>query len=135
MNHVTLIGRTGKDAESLTLDSNKTVAKFSLATTERYTQNNERKEETTWHNIVCWGKLAEIAEKWVKKGQLLAIEGKIKTRSWDDKDGNKKYITEIVAENFEMLGGKSEAKPEESKQTGTDISHTLPMDNGDDLPF
>lgn len=131
MNKVTLIGRTGQDPEVRTLDSNKTVAKFSLATTERYTQNNERKEETTWHNIVCWGKLAEIAEKWVKKGQLLAIEGKIKTRSWDDKDGNKKYITEIVADNFEMLGGKSEAKPESNTSQVVPDSQSEP----DGLPF
>lgn len=136
MNKVLLIGRVGTDPEVKTFDNNKTVAKFSFATTERYTVNNEKKEETTWHNIVVWGKLAEIAEKWVKKGNQLAIEGKIKTRSWDDKDGVKKYITEIVADSFEMIGSKSETKPEQKQEPmlPNDPENTTNPDN-DNLPF
>jgi single-strand DNA-binding protein len=131
------IGRVGTDPEVKTLDSNKMVAKFSFATIERYTQNNERKEETTWHNIVVWGKLAEIAEKWVKKGNQLAIEGKVKTRSWDDKDGHKKYITEIVADSFEMIGPKPEAKPEVKQEPmlPNDPENTTDPDPNNDLPF
>lgn len=87
LNKVQLIGRTGKDPEVRHLDSGVTVASFSLATSENYTnKQGEKVEQTEWHNIVAWGKLAEIIEKWVTKGQLLYIEGKLKTRKWE-KDG------------------------------------------------
>lgn len=110
VNKVILIGHVGQDPEVRVAGEHK-VATFSLATTERgYTLANGTQvpERTEWHNIVLWRGLAEIAEKYVKKGDKLYIEGKIKTRSYDDKKGAKRYITEIFADNLEMLGGKTE---------------------------
>ena len=108
VNKVILVGNVGKDPEVKYLDNDLTIAKFSLATSESYTnKSGERISNTEWHNIVCWRNLAKIAEKYVKKGTMLYIEGKITTRSYDDKDGNKRYITEIVADNFRMLGSRT----------------------------
>lgn len=106
-NLVILVGRVGKDPEVRHLESGKTVANFSLATSETYKdQAGNKKEETEWHDIVCWKGLAEVVEKYVTKGQMLYIEGKKKTRSWEDKDGNKRYTVEIIANNLTMLGGR-----------------------------
>src|SRR5579871_1706299 len=99
VNRVILVGRTGKDPEVRYLENNVAVAKFSLATSESYKDKSGNKVESTeWHNIVLWRGLAEVAEKYVRKGSLLYIEGRIKSRSWEDKDGVKKYITEIVGD-------------------------------------
>lgn len=107
LNKAMLIGRLGKDPEVRYLEGNVAKAAFPLATSESYKDKSGQKvENTTWHNIVCWRGLAEIAEKYLKKGANVYIEGKITTRSWDDKDGNKRYTTEIVAENFIMLDSK-----------------------------
>lgn len=108
VNKVILLGNVGQDPEVRVAGEHK-VATFSLATTERgYTLQNGTQvpERTEWHNIVLWRGLAEIAEKYVKKGDKLYIEGKIKTWSYEDKSGVKRYITEIFADNLEMLGGK-----------------------------
>lgn len=110
-NLVVLIGRVGKDPEIKRSDSGKTIATFSFVTSEKYTdKNGEKIENSQWHNIVIWGKLAEVVEKYVKKGDQLSIDGKINYRTYDDKDGNKKYITEIICNELIMLGGKREAK-------------------------
>lgn len=101
INRVQLIGHVGKDPEVRTTTNSK-VASFSLATTERY----KDKENTQWHNCIVWAKLADVVEQYVKKGQLLYVEGRIEYRSYDDKDGNKKYITDIVVSTLQMLGGK-----------------------------
>jgi single-strand DNA-binding protein len=101
VNKAILVGRVGKDPEVQTSTSGKTVAKFSLATTEKY----KDKETTEWHNIVLWNKLAEIAGKYVNKGSLLYIEGKITTNSWE-KDGAKHYKTEIIGNTMKMLSSK-----------------------------
>jgi len=107
INSATLIGNTGKDPEVRTISSGKKVASFSLATTEHYKNaSGEKTTKTSWHNIKAWGGLAEIAEKYIKKGQLLYVEGKIDYSSYDDKDGNKRYVTEIIANSIQMLGGK-----------------------------
>lgn len=114
LNKVQLIGNVGKDPEVRYLDSGIAVAQFPLATTERgYTLANGTQvpERTEWHNIVLWRGLAEVAEKYVHKGDKLYIEGKIKTRSYDDQNGIKRYITEIFADNMEMLTPRS-ASPE-----------------------
>lgn len=103
-NLVILIGRTGKDAELQYTPSGKAVTKFSLATSETWTTNGEKQEKTTWHNIVIWGKPAENAAKYLTKGKQVYIEGKIDNRSYEDKDGNKRYISEVIASNFTMLG-------------------------------
>jgi single-strand DNA-binding protein len=104
LNKVQLIGNLGSDPEVKTLEANLTVAKFSLATNESY-KDKEGKTitDTEWHTIVMWRGLAETASKYLKKGSLVFIEGKIKTRHYEDKEGNKKYVTEIVADNFLML--------------------------------
>ena len=110
LNKVMLIGNVGKDPEVRHLESGAVTASFTLATTERYKdKNGETKEQTEWHNIVCWRSLAEIVEKYVRKGTQLYIEGRIRTRSYSDRDGNTRYITEINADNLQMLGRKGES--------------------------
>lgn len=112
LNKACLIGRLGNDPEIKNFDNGGKVANFSLATSETWTKDGEKKISTEWHNISVFGKLAEIVEKFVKKGDKLYLEGKIKTRSWEDQDGNKKYITEIILNGFgdklQMLGGKND---------------------------
>jgi len=104
-NKVQLIGNLGQDPEIITLESGKKLAKFSVATNESYKNNKgERVTDTQWHNIVAWGKTAEIIESYVTKGKEIAIEGKLTTRSWDDKEGNKRYTTEVVCNEIVMLG-------------------------------
>jgi single-strand DNA-binding protein len=105
INKAILVGNLGKDPEFKYTPSGQPVATFSLATSERFTdKNGQRQDRTEWHNIVVWGKLAEIANQFLKKGRTVYIEGRITTRSWDDKDGNKKYKTEIVASVVEFIG-------------------------------
>ncbi len=107
LNRVMLIGRLGKEPEIQHFDSGVVRASFSLATSEVYINKDGQKvEQTEWHNIVMWRKLAEIAEKYLVKGKLVYIEGRLKTRSWDDKEGNKRYVTEIDATNMIMLGNQ-----------------------------
>ncbi len=105
-NKVTLIGRTGKEVETINFE-NGTLAKVSLATSDHYTNGKgEKVEETQWHNLVAYGKTAEIMQKYVEKGNEIAVEGKIVYRNYDDKEGQKRYITEIKVEELVMLGGK-----------------------------
>jgi len=128
INKVTLLGNVGKDPEIKTTSTGKKVATFSLATTEKYSGESK----TTWHNIVVWEKLAEICEKYVKKGSQLFIEGKISYRVWEDKDSNKHNITEIVASEVKLLGGKPESEKQASKvETREDILNA----HDDNLPF
>jgi single-strand DNA-binding protein len=103
-NKVQLIGRLGQDPEIVNLESGKKLAKFSLATNENYTNaKGEKVENTEWHNIVAWGKTAEIIEKYVNKGQEIAIEGRLTSRTYEDKEGVKRYITEVVCSEMLML--------------------------------
>ena len=112
LNKAMLIGNVGRDPEVRYLDGNSgqaKVATFTLATTERFRdRNGEVRENTEWHNIVAWRSTADVVEKFVKKGTQVYIEGRIRSRSWDDQSGNKRYITEIIAENLQLLGKKSE---------------------------
>ncbi len=102
-NHVQLMGRLGQDPEIVNLDSGKKLAKFSLATNENYTTaKGEKVENTQWHNIVAWGKTADVIENYVTKGQEVIIGGKLSNRSYDTKDGNKRYITEVVCQDLVM---------------------------------
>lgn len=106
-NKVQLIGNLGNDPEIITLESGKKLAKFSIATNDTYkNQKGERVTDTQWHNVVAWGKAAEIIESYVTKGKEVAVEGKLAHRSYDDKDGNKKYITEVVCSELLLLGSK-----------------------------
>ena len=107
LNKVMLIGNLGKDPEVRSIPNGSKVANFSIATTERYTDKSGQKvEKTEWHRIVLWRGLADISERYLKKGSTVYIEGKLTTRSWDQ-DGQKKYMTEIVGDQMQMLGGKS----------------------------
>jgi single-strand DNA-binding protein len=139
VNKAILIGNVGKDPEIKNLENGVTLAKFSLATTEVYKKDNEKKSTTEWHNIVAFRNLADIIKNYVKKGDALYIEGKIQTRSWDDQDGNKKYITEIVANNIQMLGGGGKSESTSSSEAETSgaakTENTSIPDEGDDLPF
>jgi single-strand DNA-binding protein len=125
VNKVILIGNLGKDPELRYTPSGQPTASFSLATTERWNDKNGQKQERTeWHNIVVWGKLAELVNQYLKKGRSAYIEGRINTRSWDDRDGNKKYRTEIVANQIQFLSGGGGAgqvspdAPETAAKTG-----------------
>ncbi len=106
LNKVQLIGNLGKDPEVRAIPSGAKVANFSIATTESYNDKNtgQKVEKTEWHNIVMWRGLAEVAEKYLKKGSQVYVEGRLQTRSWDDQNGQKRYMTEIVADNMVMLG-------------------------------
>ncbi len=138
INKVILVGNLGKDPEVKTLESGAKVVNFSLATSETYKNKDGQKvTQTEWHNIVLWRGLADIAEKYLQKGNQVYIEGKIKTRSWDDKDGVKRYTTEIQGDNLTMLGGRRDAEDNSqsntpSKDTGPDVDVS---DEKDDLPF
>lgn len=104
VNKVTLIGRLGKDPETRHLENGAVVSKFSIATTERYTtKDGNRQENTEWHDIVCWRKLAELSERLLKKGKLVYVEGKLTHRKYDDKNGITRYITEVAANTFQIL--------------------------------
>ena len=127
VNKVILIGNVGKEPDVKALDSGKKVANFPLATSERgYTLANGTQvpERTEWHNIVVWGGLAEVVERYVNKGDKLYLEGKIRTRNYDDKQGIKRYMTEVYVDNLEMLGSPS--KDDNEKKITSEA---------DDLPF
>jgi single-strand DNA-binding protein len=143
VNKVILIGRLGKDPEVRNLDNGAVVANFSIATSESYKDRTtgEKKEITEWHNIVIWRGLAEIAQKYLHKGDMVYIEGKLRTRSWE-KDGVTRYTTEIVADNMTMLspksGGGSNVVSDYPSQEKTSAENfkTAAVDNStDDLPF
>lgn len=120
VNHVFLIGNLGKDPEILYIEGNIPVAKFPLATTETYKdKRGVVVPQTEWHNIVLWRGLAELAAKYLHKGSLVHIEGSLRTRSWEDKDKNKRFITEIIASNLVMLDKRSA----ETRHDFDDIPH------------
>ena len=107
INNVQLIGNLGMNPEVKTLESGSTVAKFSIATSDRYKNNKgEQVEDTTWHNVVAWGKTAEIAEKYLKKGSQVAVDVKFTNRSYEAKDKTKRYVTEILVNEILLLGAK-----------------------------
>lgn len=128
MNAVTLIGNVGKAPEILSFENGKKIAKFSIATSETFKKQDGTKEETTtWHNIVVFGKPAELIEKYVNKGDKLAIQGKISNRKYETKEGETKYAFEIIANSFEFVS---------SKKTETENSaETFIKEGDDDLPF
>jgi single-strand DNA-binding protein len=143
VNKVILIGHLGKDPEVRSFESGVSKANFSMATSESYKDKNtgERKEVTEWHNVVLWRGLADVAAKYLHKGDLVYIEGKMKTRSYE-KDGATRYITEVVADNMTMLtpkgggGGSRESysPPQEKSAAPQDVG-SIGNDTTDDLPF
>ncbi|MGB3947323.1 MAG: single-stranded DNA-binding protein [Bacteroidia bacterium] len=132
VNKVILVGNLGKDPEVRHLEGGAAVANFPLATSESYKdKNGQRVEQTEWHNIVVWRGLAEVAEKYLKKGMTIYIEGKLRTRSWDDKEGHKRYTTEVVGDTFTIL-----SKRENNTSVSTDDNNNASSNRvGDDLPF
>lgn len=138
VNKVILVGNLGKDPEVRSIEGGAKVASFSLATTEVYrSKEGQKVEQTEWHNIVLWRGLAELAEKWLKKGSQIYLEGRIKTRSYDDKEGNKRYITEIVGDNMTFLGGKPSGGDSAPAMSAGDYSQPAVEAPAaeDDLPF
>ena len=139
INKVILIGNLGRDREVMTFDNGVKKASFSMATTESYkNRDGNRVDQTEWHNIVLWRGLAEVAEKYLKKGNMIYLEGKIKTRSYEQ-DGVKKYVTEIFGDNMTMLGrrdgeggGNSNQNTAEPKPQQQESDIEVPED---DLPF
>jgi single-strand DNA-binding protein len=144
INKVILVGNAGKDPEVKHLDSDTSVANFPLATTEYYNnKSGERVENTEWHNIVCWRRLALLAENYIRKGSQLYVEGKIRTRNYEQ-DGVKKYITEVYADTIQLLGKKSDPNQVEGAKNQQQAAVSEPpvdpvsYTNGnteDDLPF
>lgn len=152
VNKVILVGNVGKDPDVRYFDNGSAVVNFPLATTERgYTAANGTQvpDRTEWHNIVCWRGLAKVAEQFVKKGTQIYIEGKIRSRSYDDQNGVKRYVTEIYVDNMELLGRKGDSSPgmnnDSSYGGGQQATNSTPQsnsttsysadDNSDDLPF
>lgn len=152
VNKVILIGNLGKDPEVRHLEGGVAVARFPIATSESYKDKSGNKQEKTeWHNIVVWRGLAEVAEKYLKKGQSVFIEGKIRTNQYQDKEGVQRYNTEIVADSMTMLGGKSDNSNGDGNYQGASSAMTgssnassgssstnasaFQNDEPDDLPF
>lgn len=142
VNKAILVGNLGKDPEVRHLENGRAVANFSIATSETYkNKQGERVTNTEWHNIVLWSPLAEIAEKYLKKGNQVYIEGKLATRSWDDPEGNKRYTTEVVGREMTLLGSKADnpnsgaaMAPTSAARVESPVS-SIPEDDTDDLPF
>ncbi len=141
VNKVILVGNLGKDPEIRHLDNGRAVTNFPLATSETYKNKmGEKVTNTEWHNLVLWTPFAEIADKYLKKGNQIYVEGKLQTRSYDDKDGIKRYTTEVVVQTMTMLGSKNEGS---SSPNSNDYSNKSASDEGvpafneetDDLPF
>ncbi|MGH9339291.1 MAG: single-stranded DNA-binding protein [Acidobacteriota bacterium] len=139
VNKVILIGRLGRDPEMRYTASGTPVANFSLATNEFWSDNGERKERTEWHQVVAWSKLGEICTQYLSKGRLVYIEGRLQTREWDDRDGNKRRTTEVVALNMQMLnGGRGDESDRPGSPAGSAEESGQKMEVGitdDDIPF
>ena len=136
VNKVILVGNLGRDPEVQSFENGVKKATFSLATTEGYRKEGERAEHTEWHNIVLWRGLAEVAEKWLKKGSTVWIEGKIRRREYEDKEKQKRFIYEIIGDNMVMLGGgpRRDAATEEPP-AGNGFEPAPDTTGADDLPF
>src|SRR5215216_5040004 len=130
INKVILVGHLGKDPEVRYLEGGVSVASFPLATTETFNKDGRKVEQTEWHNIVLWRSLADVAAKYLQKGKLVYIEGKLRTRSFEDKEGVKKYTTEVVAENFTLLGRKTDFEGDGHPRYGNKLPDGSPTFDG-----
>ena len=119
INKVILVGHLGKDPELRYLEGNVSVASFPLATSETFNKDGKKVEQTEWHNIVMWRGLADVASKYLTKGRLVYIEGKLRTRSYEDKEGVRRYTTEIVAESFNILGRRTDFESTNTNNSST----------------
>jgi single-strand DNA-binding protein len=133
VNKAILIGNLGRDPEIRYTPSGQAVASFTIATTDKWRdKDGQMQERTDWHNIVCWGRQAEIANQYLKKGRPVYIEGRIQNRSYDDKEGNKRYISEVIVQRLQFLGGKP---GESTAQQETPEAPPETAGEEDDLPF
>lgn len=136
VNKVVLIGNLGKDPELITLEGGIHVVKFPLATTETYKDRNGKQlSQTEWHSVVFWRGLAELAHKYLHKGSLIYVEGRLRTRNWEDKEGNKKFATEIVGDNLIMLDKRPENGSAMDGLDGFLPENPLPNDLEGNLPY
>lgn len=136
LNKAMIIGHLGADPEMRYTQNNTAVANLSVATTERYKdRNGESQESTEWHRIVVWGRLAEICQQYLRKGSLAYFEGKIETSQWEDKEGQKRYTTEIRALSMQILDSKNENRPQGVNLNSGKLTETVSMDEESDLPF
>lgn len=140
VNKAILLGRLGKDPELRYTPSGKAVASFSLATSERWTgQDGQKNESTTWHNIVAWGKQAELIKEYLRKGREVFIEGRIDNRTYEKKDGSGKgYISEVVVQNFSFVGSRGDSQgdsPDSPPPSDSDVPAGSSTSDDDDLPF
>ena|SRR5688572_14967229 len=135
VNKVIIVGNLGKDPETKYLPSGDAVTNFTVATTESWKDkaSGDKKEATEWHRISTFGKLAEICAEYLKKGSSVYVEGSIKTRKWQDKEGVDRYSTEIKADRMQMLGGKTQAEAPEPRAAGKKSGSMQDLD--DDIPF
>lgn len=138
VNKVMLMGRLGADPELKTLSSGQAVANFTIATSENWVdRDGQKQEKTEWHRIVVWGKLAELCRQYLGKGRQVFVEGKLQTRSWEDQQGQKRYTTEIVANNIQFIGGAGD-RPAATNSHGAsamDFSPEPSFDSSEDIPF
>lgn len=136
LNKVMIIGRLGKDPETRYMQNGKAVTNFSVATSERWKKDGEKQERTEWHNVSAFDKLAEICGEYLRKGSQVFIEGKLQTRKWSDKEGKDRYTTEIIAQQMQMLGGRSQSERPQRPDSPTPASRDA-HDEGfdDDIPF
>ncbi len=136
VNKALLIGRLGKDPEVRYTPDGTMVTNFNLATDEQWKdKNGEKVQKTEWHRIVTFGKLAEICGNYLVKGKLIFVEGRIQTRSWEDKDGVKRFTTEIIASNMQMLDSKAQSKADDSSSETSPVSSNNAGTSTDDVPF
>ena len=135
LNKVLLIGRLGRDPELRATQSGQSVAKFSLATDETWTKDGEKQQRTEWHNVVIWGKLAEIANQYLKKGRLVYVEGKIQSREYETDGGEKRRVYDIVASDFSILDSNGDARGEERRGPGSGRGSGRYEAADDDVPF
>ncbi len=135
LNRVMLIGNLGKDPDVQYLEGNVSMAKFPLATTEMFKERSGKMgTQTEWHNIILWRGLADLAQKFLHKGSLIYLEGRLRTRSWEDREGHKKFVTEIMADNFIMLDRRSDAHSAQSSSSGSNISQEHEDNFTEDVP-
>ncbi len=139
LNKVMLIGNLGADPEIRTTGSGQSVCNFNIATTRRWNRDGQTQEETEWHRIVVWGRQAENCKEYLSKGRQIFVEGRLQTRQWDDKEGNKRYTTEVVAQSVQFLsGGRGAGAGASDSSSGSSDQATPPPafeGGGDDIPF
>ncbi len=135
VNKVILIGRLGRDPEVRYTQSGTAVTNFTLATSRTYKKENEKIDETEWHRVVAFGRTAEICGEYLQKGKQVYVEGRLQTREWEDKDGNRRWTTEVIIERMQMLGARADKDTSYSPPVEEDPFNKTPDEGPDDVPF